>query len=88
MDKYFGMNKVDSTVIENGEVVNSKPKKSGGFLKTFFIQLVVALFAGVAVFSFKIFGFKSFSIDDKIKQAVCFDAFDYVAEMIEENKAV
>ena len=88
MDKYAGMNKVDSKVSENNEVINGKAVKSGNFFKTFFIQIVVALFVGIAVFSFKIFGIKSFSIDDKIKEAVCFDAFDYISEIIEESRAV
>ena len=82
MDKYDGMHKVEVSVSQNPEI-RRKEKKVGGFWKTFLIQSGVALVLGAALFGLG----KVSSVTKKVKEAVCFDAFAYVAEWWEEEES-
>lgn len=50
MDKYSGMNKVQSRVAANDQIVNKKKPQGGGFLKTLFVQTLICLAIGAALF--------------------------------------
>ena len=82
MDKYSGMNKVESKVSQNKQIVNGK-KASGGFWKTFAVQAVIALIIGGALFVSKMFDFGADTVIQKVKESVCFDAFGYVSGFID-----
>ncbi len=85
MDKYAGMNKVESTLSANNEIVRKKDKKSGGFWRTLLLQAVIATVMGCVLFGIKWLGGKTcVRVTDTVKDAVCFDATEYVAELIED----
>ena len=85
MDKYAGMNKVEGTLSANDEIVRKKEKHSRGFWKTLLLQAVIATVIGCALFGIKwLGGKKCAAVTDTVKDAVCFDAADYITELIED----
>lgn len=83
MDKYSGMNKVETKVSENNEIVK-KDKKRGGFIKYFCVQTVVAVLLGGALFVGKLF--LPSSAVDKFKAVYCFDTVEYVSDLLDKDK--
>ncbi len=83
MDKYSGMNKVESVVSPNGEIVKKKKPKSG-FLKGFIVQSVISLAICGVLLGCKFIDFSPCKTALKnVKDAFCFDATEYVAEIID-----
>lgn len=83
MEKYAGIHKVETKVSENGHTV--RKKSANGYLKTFLTQAAVALLLGMALLAGKWYGGgRGANAAQKVKDAVCFDAFSYVTEWIEE----
>lgn len=80
MDKYSGMNKVDVKIAKN-EQVKTKKKKARGYARLLLIQAAIALCLGGAALAGKQLG--GDKATQKVKEAVCFDAFAFVAELIE-----
>lgn len=86
MDKYSGMNKVQSRVAANDQIVNKKKPQGGGFLKTLFVQTLICLAIGAALFVGRFVDIKYHAAAaEKVKDAVCFDAFGYIAELFEKD---
>lgn len=89
MNKYDGINKVEATVAVNESIKSVKPAekkgKKSGFLKMLAVQTAIAAAIGGALFAVKFFGGKFGGITEKVKEAMCFDAYEYVAELIEDK---
>ncbi|MDE6398862.1 MAG: hypothetical protein K2L51_06035 [Clostridiales bacterium] len=83
MEKYAGIHKVETKVTEN--VHTARKKNAKGYLKTFFTQAAVALLLGAALLAGKWYGgAHGANATQKVKDAVCFDAYSYITEWIEE----
>ncbi len=89
MDKYSGLNKVDTVVKTNDEIVRNdgnEGKKGVGFFRLFLWQTVIAVLLGATLFVGKIWkNSVSERMTASVKAAVCFDMFGYVAEYFEED---
>lgn len=92
MDKYVGLNKVDVTLKENDQVVRKEEAKEergkGGFFKVFCVQLLVSLVLCGGLFLGKYFDIKGYSsVSGKVKDAVCFDADEYIEQLLEDKES-
>lgn len=76
MDKYIGMNKVETTVRQNSEVQPVKPRKKRG-IPLFFKQLFFAGVCALVLFTCNRFGVLQ-GVVQKVKEAVSFDATVYL----------
>ena len=85
MDKYSGMNKVESVVTANSSVVKKRTRERS-FFKTFLMQCVAVTLIGCALFVCGLVGGKLNKVPKTVKTAVCFDTGEYIAELIEDKK--
>ncbi|MDE7395228.1 MAG: hypothetical protein K2M95_03810 [Clostridiales bacterium] len=82
MDKYDGMNKVETTVRQNSEVQPEKPRKKRG-VPVFFKQLLLAGVCALVLFACSRFGVLQGALQ-KVKEAVSFDATVYLRALAEK----
>ena len=81
MDKYAGMNKVAVRVTKTEHT--AKPKRRGGYFRTLLWQTAAAICLCAALFAGKTFGgIRAARVTEKVKEAVCFDAFAFVATRV------
>lgn len=92
MDKYDGMNRVEATVapsdtVKRKSLPEHKEKKAkGGFLRLLILQTVIAGLICGALFGVKLIsGGRYAAAARTVKEAVCFDAYEYVAEQIKDK---
>lgn len=81
MDKYAGMNKVHVRVTKTEH--KARPEKKSGYFRTFLWQTAAAVFVCAALLIGKAFGgARAIRATEKVKEAVCFDAYAYVAALV------
>lgn len=83
MDKYAGMNKVETKIVKNDQVRSPKKEVGVGYGKIFFMQAVIVVLLGCALLVGKVFSFKKYdTVTSTVKEAVCFDMTDYVSDLL------
>lgn len=87
MDKYSGLNKVETNVVQNDQIVRKEKKARGGYFKILCVQTAVAVLLGGALFAGRLFSFRPYEkVTDTVKDAVCFDAVSFITDAVQGDE--